>query len=120
MTAGIYGRLARAMFILNQIRNHKLKSATPPAHLQQATHQPQIASKPLPLLIKPGLPSQTCLADKTYEQTTQRDINWRKFDNGADVVVAISASSIDIGNMAQVHWQPVATKGVPLEVFGDQ
>ena len=62
-------------------------------------------------------PAKLAQADKTYEQTTQRDINWRKFDTGADVVAAISAGSIDIGNIGSSPLAAAATKGVPLQVF---
>lgn len=62
-------------------------------------------------------PAKLAQADKTYEQATHRDINWRKFDTGAEVVAAISAGSIDIGNIGSSPLAAAATKGVPLEVF---
>lgn len=62
-------------------------------------------------------PAKLAQADHTYENETHRDINWRKFDTGADVVAAISAGSIDIGNIGSSPLAAAATKGVPLEVF---
>lgn len=62
-------------------------------------------------------PAKLAQADKAYEQATNRDINWRKFDTGADVVAAISAGSIDIGNIGSSPLAAAATKGVPLQVF---
>lgn len=62
-------------------------------------------------------PSKVAQADQTYEKVTQRDINWRKFDTGADVIAAISSGSIDIGNIGSSPLAAAATKNVPLEVF---
>lgn len=62
-------------------------------------------------------PAKLAQADKAYEQATNRDINWRKFDTGAEVVAAISAGNIDIGNIGSSPLAAAATKGVPLQVF---
>lgn len=62
-------------------------------------------------------PSKVAQADNTYEKVTTRDINWRKFDTGADVIAAISSGSIDIGNIGSSPLAAAATKNVPIEVF---
>lgn len=62
-------------------------------------------------------PAKVAQADNTYEKDTNRAINWRKFDTGADVVAAISSGSIDIGNIGSSPLAAAATKQVPLEVF---
>lgn len=62
-------------------------------------------------------PSKVAQADSTYEKVTTRDINWRKFDTGADVIAAISSGSIDIGNIGSSPLAAATTKNVPIEVF---
>lgn len=75
-------------------------------------------ASPVNIAYQTGIdPAKVAQADKTYEKDTNRTINWRKFDTGADVVAAISSGSIDIGNIGSSPLAAAATKQVPLEVF---
>jgi len=42
-------------------------------------------------------PSKVPQADGEYEKATNAEINWRKFDSGADVIAAVASGDIDIG-----------------------
>ena len=108
-------RLARAMFILNQIRSHKHShkiKQRPTAHLQSATHQLADSKQAVTIAYQTGLTQPNLLKQtKPMEDKPHaRDINWRKFDTGADVVAAISAGGIDIGNIGSSPLAPLPPK----------
>ena len=62
-------------------------------------------------------PAKVAQADGAYEKATNAKINWRKFDNGADIIAAIASGDVQIGNLGSSPLAVAATQQVPIEVF---
>ncbi len=75
-------------------------------------------AKPVVIGYQTGVdPSKVSQADKVYEQVTKQQIDWRKFDTGADIIAAISSGDVAIGNIGSSPLAAAASKQVPLQVF---
>lgn len=62
-------------------------------------------------------PAKVAQADGTYEKATQARIDWRKFDNGADVIAAIASGDVQIGYLGSSPLTAAASRQVPVETF---
>ncbi|KTC31917.1 MAG: taurine ABC transporter substrate-binding protein [Pseudomonas sp.] len=62
-------------------------------------------------------PAKVAQADGSYEKATQAKINWRKFDNGADVIAAIASGDVQIGYLGSSPLTAAVTRKVPVETF---
>lgn len=62
-------------------------------------------------------PSKVAQADGLYEKATGRQINWRKFDSGADVIAAIASGDIQIGYVGSSPLAAAASREVPIETI---
>ena len=62
-------------------------------------------------------PAKVAQADGAYEQATQADIKWRKFDNGADIIAAIASGDVQIGYLGSSPLTAAITRNVPVETF---
>ncbi len=62
-------------------------------------------------------PSKVPQADGEYEKATNAQINWRKFDSGADVIAAIASGDIDIGYVGSSPLAAAASRELPIETF---
>lgn len=62
-------------------------------------------------------PSKVPQADGEYEKATSAEINWRKFDSGADVIAAIASDDIDIGYVGSSPLAAAASRELPIETF---
>ncbi|CDF97159.1 MULTISPECIES: taurine ABC transporter substrate-binding protein [unclassified Pseudomonas] len=62
-------------------------------------------------------PAKVAQADGTYEKATQASIDWRKFDNGADVIAAIASGDVQIGYLGSSPLTAAITRKVPVETF---
>lgn len=62
-------------------------------------------------------PAKVAQADGAYEQATQADIKWRKFDNGADIIAAIASGDVQIGYLGSSPLTAAITRKVPVETF---
>jgi len=62
-------------------------------------------------------PAKVAQADGAYEKATDAKINWRKFDNGADIIAAIASGDVQIGYLGSSPLTAAVTRGVPVETF---
>jgi taurine transport system substrate-binding protein len=62
-------------------------------------------------------PSKVPQADGVYEKTTGWKIDWRKFDNGADVIAALASGDVQIGYVGSSPLAAAASREVPFETF---
>ncbi|MCJ8150980.1 MULTISPECIES: taurine ABC transporter substrate-binding protein [Shinella] len=62
-------------------------------------------------------PSRVPQADGTYEKATGAEINWQKFDGGADVIAAIASGSLDIGYVGSSPLAAAASRELPIEAI---
>jgi taurine transport system substrate-binding protein len=62
-------------------------------------------------------PSKVPQADGVYEKTTGWKIDWRKFDNGADVIAALASGDVQIGYVGSSPLTAAASREVPFETF---
>ncbi|MCJ8206107.1 taurine ABC transporter substrate-binding protein [Pseudomonas sp. RGM2987] len=62
-------------------------------------------------------PAKAAQAGGAYEKATQAKIDWRKFDNGADVITAIASGDVQIGYLGSSPLTAAITRKVPVETF---
>lgn len=62
-------------------------------------------------------PSKVVQADGQYEKATQREIDWRKFESGAEVIAAVASGDVVIGNIGSSPLAAAASKGLPIQTF---
>lgn len=62
-------------------------------------------------------PSKVPQADGTYEEVSKAEINWRKFDSGADVIAAIASGDLDIGYVGSSPLAAAANRELPIETI---
>ncbi|MFJ4144530.1 taurine ABC transporter substrate-binding protein [Pseudomonas sp. NPDC089734] len=62
-------------------------------------------------------PAKVAQADNAYEQATHSKIEWRKFENGADVITAIASGDVQIGYLGSSPLTAAATRKLPVETF---
>lgn len=64
--------------------------------------------------VEPGKAAQ---ADGLYEKATGVKINWRKFDNGAELVRALASGDVDVGNIGSSVLSSGASRKLPMQAF---
>ena len=62
-------------------------------------------------------PAKVAQADGAYEKATNAKIDWRKFDNGADIIAAIASGDVQIGYLGSSPLTAAITRKVPVETF---
>ena len=62
-------------------------------------------------------PTKVAQAKGEYEKFSGRDIQWKKFDTGADVINALASGDVDIGNIGSSPVAAAASRDLPIEVF---
>lgn len=62
-------------------------------------------------------PAKVSQVDGDYETATRASINWRKFDNGADVITAVASGDVEIGYLGSSPLAAAATRKLPIETF---
>jgi taurine transport system substrate-binding protein len=62
-------------------------------------------------------PAKIAIADGEYEKATGQKINWRRFDNGAELIRAMASGDVDIGNVGSSIVATAATRNLPIETF---
>lgn len=62
-------------------------------------------------------PAKVAQADGTYENATHAKIDWRKFDNGADIIAAIASGDVQIGYLGSSPLTAAISRNVPVETF---
>ncbi|HIV72234.1 MAG TPA: taurine ABC transporter substrate-binding protein [Candidatus Aquabacterium excrementipullorum] len=62
-------------------------------------------------------PAKAALADGLYEKATGAKINWRKFDNGAELVRALASGDVDVANLGSSVVAAAASRKLPVQTF---
>ncbi len=62
-------------------------------------------------------PAKVSQVDGDYETATKASIDWRKFDNGADVITAVASGDVEIGYLGSSPLAAAATRKLPIETF---
>jgi taurine transport system substrate-binding protein len=62
-------------------------------------------------------PSKLAIANGEYQAATDAKINWRKFDNGAELIRAMVAGDIDIGNVGSSVVATAASRRLSIITF---
>ncbi len=62
-------------------------------------------------------PAKVAQADGDYEKATHAKIDWRKFDNGADIIAAIASGDVQIGYLGSSPLTAAITRKVPVQTF---
>lgn len=62
-------------------------------------------------------PSKVAQADGAYEKATGWNIDWRKFDSGAEVITAVASGDIQIGYVGSSPLAAAASRQLPIETF---
>lgn len=62
-------------------------------------------------------PAKAAQADGAYEKSSKASIDWRKFDNGADVITAVASGDVQIGYLGSSPLAAAATRKLPIETF---
>ncbi|MDH1304921.1 taurine ABC transporter substrate-binding protein [Pseudomonas fulva] len=62
-------------------------------------------------------PAKVSQVDGDYETATKASIDWRKFDNGADVITAVASGDVQIGYLGSSPLAAAATRKLPIETF---
>lgn len=62
-------------------------------------------------------PTKVAQANADYERDSKNNIEWKKFDTGADIVNALASGDVDIGNIGTSPLAAAASRNVPIQVF---
>ena len=62
-------------------------------------------------------PAKVAIANGDYEKATGTQINWRRFDNGAELIRAMSSGDVDIANIGSSIVATAASRHLPIETF---
>ncbi|MFZ6045749.1 taurine ABC transporter substrate-binding protein [Pseudomonas sp. CR3202] len=62
-------------------------------------------------------PAKVAQADGSYEKASKSEIDWRKFDSGADVITAVASGDVQIGYVGSSPLAAAATRQLPIQTF---
>jgi len=62
-------------------------------------------------------PWKNAIAEKEFEKATGWDIQWRNFDSGGDVMLAMASGDVQIGVAGSSPIAAAVSRGVGIEVF---
>lgn len=62
-------------------------------------------------------PAKVAQADGTYEKASHAEIDWRKFDGGAEVITAVASGDVQIGYVGSSPLAAAATRQLPVKTF---
>jgi taurine transport system substrate-binding protein len=62
-------------------------------------------------------PSKVALADGLYEKNSGQKIEWRRFDNGAELLRALASGDIDVGNVGSTIVATAGARKLPITTF---
>ena len=60
-------------------------------------------------------PAKVAQADGLYEKAGAREIDWRKFDSGAEVIAAVASGDIKIGYVGSSPLAAAASRSLPIK-----
>jgi taurine transport system substrate-binding protein len=62
-------------------------------------------------------PAKAGISDGTYDRSLGQAVEWRRFDNGAEVIRALAARDLDIGNIGSSVVAVAVSQQLPIETF---
>lgn len=62
-------------------------------------------------------PSKAAQAAGAYDAATGAEVDWRKFDSGAEVIAAVASGALDIGYVGSSPLAAAASRKLPVEAF---
>lgn len=62
-------------------------------------------------------PAKVAQADGAYEKASKSEIDWRKFDSGAEVITAVASGDVQIGYVGSSPLAAAATRQLPVQTF---
>ncbi|MBM7062915.1 taurine ABC transporter substrate-binding protein [Pseudomonas sp. UL073] len=62
-------------------------------------------------------PAKVAQADGAYEKASKSQIDWRKFDSGAEVITAVASGDVQIGYVGSSPLAAAATRQLPIQTF---
>lgn len=62
-------------------------------------------------------PAKVAQADGSYEKASKSEIDWRKFDSGAEVITAVASGDVQIGYVGSSPLAAAATRQLPVQTF---
>jgi taurine transport system substrate-binding protein len=62
-------------------------------------------------------PAKVAQADGAYEKASNSEIDWRKFDGGAEVITAVASGDVQIGYVGSSPLAAAATRQLPVQTF---
>ncbi|UVE18732.1 taurine ABC transporter substrate-binding protein [Pseudomonas sp. LS44] len=62
-------------------------------------------------------PAKVAQADGAYEKASNSQIDWRKFDSGAEVITAVASGDVQIGYVGSSPLAAAATRQLPIQTF---
>ena len=62
-------------------------------------------------------PAKVAQADGAYEKASKSEIDWRKFDGGAEVITAVASGDVQIGYVGSSPLAAAATRQLPIQTF---
>lgn len=62
-------------------------------------------------------PAKVAQADGAYEKTSKSEIDWRKFDSGAEVITAVASGDVQIGYVGSSPLAAAASHQLPIQTF---
>ncbi|WJN61790.1 taurine ABC transporter substrate-binding protein [Pseudomonas sp. SO81] len=62
-------------------------------------------------------PAKVAQADGAYEKASKSEIDWRKFDGGAEVITAVASGDVQIGYVGSSPLAAAATRQLPVQTF---
>ena len=75
-------------------------------------------SKTIVIAYQTGVdPSKVAQANGEYEKDSQKNIQWKKFDTGSDVVNALASRDVVIGNIGSSPFAAATSRDVPIQTF---
>jgi taurine transport system substrate-binding protein len=62
-------------------------------------------------------PAKVGIIDHQYEKATGATINWRRFDNGSELIRAVASGDIDVANVGSSIVAAAASRDLPIQTF---
>ncbi|XQE65137.1 taurine ABC transporter substrate-binding protein [Pseudomonas sp. P3C3] len=62
-------------------------------------------------------PAKVAQAEGAYEKASKSEIDWRKFDSGAEVITAVASGDVQIGYVGSSPLAAAATRQLPVQTF---
>ena len=105
-----------AFFIISQ--NGNANTAPSAVNKDGVASASKSTAKPIVVAYQTGVdPTKVAQANGDYEAATGANIEWRKFDSGAEVIAAVTSGDVPVGNIGSSPLAAAASQNVPIEVF---